>query len=169
MSTSSAGDRLPGWLRRLWARRGAVAPFAASGALSVVTGGIVAAAIAAPTPTRHGVWAVAYLILVVGVCQIALGAGQALLAAAPPPPRAVGATAVVFNLANLGVLAGVLTDRVAVLNAGSVLLLVALVLFLIGVHRSDRRGWVLHLYRWVVTVLVISIPIGLVITTVGAS
>ncbi|BBY54602.1 hypothetical protein H7J07_12775 [Mycobacterium koreense] len=169
MSTSGEIDPSPGWLQRLWARRATVAPFAVAGALSVLAGGIVAAAIAAPTPTRHGVWSVAYLVLVVGLCQIALGAGQALLAATPPTRKAVWTAAVVFNLANVGVLAGVLTDRVAVLNAGSVLLLVALVLFLVGVRRSDRRGWALHLYRGVVTVLVVSIPIGLVITTVGAT
>lgn len=165
--TSDIGQ-LPATIERLWQRRAAFGPFAVAGVVSVFAGGIVAAAIAAPTPTRHGVWAVAYLVLVLGICQLALGAGQALMAETAPDNRYSLATAAVFNIANLGVLAGVLTDRIVVLNAGSVLLFVALGMFLYGVRRSDRRGWPLHVYRLVVAVLAASIPIGLFLTTVGS-
>jgi hypothetical protein len=151
----------------LWDSRAAFGPFAIAGAVSVLAGGIVASAIAAPAPTRHGVWAVAYLVLVLGVSQIALGAGLVLLADTAPGVRFVAVTAAVFNLANIGVLAGVVFDRLVLLNVGSVLLMVALGLFLYGVRRGARRGWPLYAYRTVLAVLAVSIPIGMVVTTLG--
>jgi hypothetical protein len=152
---------------RLWERRAVFAPFAVAGAVSVFAGGLLAAAIAAPAPTRHGVWAVAYLVLVLGVSQILLGAGQALLVSAPPSARGAAVTATVFNVANVAVLVGVVTDHVVVFDAGSLLLVVALVLFLYGVRRGARRGWPLYAYRLFVALLVVSIPIGMLLTTVG--
>lgn len=161
----TSSRQLPPTLSRLWDRRTVFAPFALAGAVAVAAGGIVAAAIAAPTPTRHGVWAVAYLVLVMGIAQFALGAGQALLAQTTPDSRQTLATAALFNAANLAVIAGVITDRTIILTTGSLLLFVALGLSLYGVRRSDRRGWPLHLYRLVITVLAVSIPIGLLINT----
>lgn len=162
-----AGQTPPAALR-LWHRRAVFGPFAVSGAVSVIAGGLLAAAIAAPAPTRHGVWAVAYLVLVLGVGQIILGAGQALLAPTPPTERVVTVTAVAFNAANIAVLIGIVADHVIVFDAGSTLLLVALVLFLRGVRRGTRRGWPLYAYRLFVAVLVLSIPIGVLVTTASS-
>lgn len=159
---------MPHVLSQLWDRRAAIAPFAIAGALSVVAGGLLAAAIAAPAPTRHGVWAAAYLVLVLGVGQIVLGTGQAMLASAAPTARMVMVTAALFNGANVAIVLGVVTDHILFFDAGSVLLLIALVLFLYGVRRGARRGWPLHVYRLFVTLLVVSIPIGLLITTATA-
>lgn len=164
---TAQNGRLPVALIRLWDRRAVFGPFALAGLTAVLAGGIVAAVIAAPAPTRHGTWAAAYLVLVLGLSQLALGAGQALLAAAPPTPRHTLVTAALFNLANLGVIAGVLSDRVSVLDAGSALLFVALGLFLYGVRRSDGPRWPLFAYRGVLIVLAVSIPIGLLVTTVA--
>lgn len=154
---------------RLWDRRAIFGPFAVPGAVSVVAGGLLAAAIAAPAPTRHGVWAAAYLVLVLGVGQIALGTGPALLASTPPTARMVAVTAALFNIANIAILLGIVTNHIAVFDAGSLLLLIALVLFLHSVRHGARRGMPLYVYRLLVAVLVISIPIGLLITTAGSS
>jgi hypothetical protein len=152
---------------RLWDRRAVFGPFAVAGAVSVFAGGLLAAAIAAPAPTRHGVWAIAYLVLVSGVSQIVLGAGQALLASKPPGAHWVTVTAVAFNVGNAAVVAGVVTERIVVFDVGSLLLAAALVLFLYGVRRGARRGWLLFTYRLLVALLVVSIPIGMFVTTVG--
>lgn len=159
--------QVPAVLNQLWDRRAVFAPFAALGSVSVLTGGIVAAAIAAPHPTRHGVWAVAYLVLVGGVSQIALGAGQALLTDTPTSAKRAGITAVLFNLANIGVLTGVISGLIPVLHPSATLLMVTLGLCLYGVRGSTRRGWPLYSYRLIVAVLALSIPIGLVVTTLG--
>lgn len=161
--------RGPATLDRLWDRRAAFTPFAAAGVASVIAGGLLAAAIAAPAPTRHGVWAVAYLVLVLGVCQIALGVGHALLPETPPQPRRAVVIAAVFNVASIAVLAGVITGESMVLGAGSALLMVALGLLLYAVRRGAHRGWALSGYRLTVAVLAVSIPIGLFLTTVGSS
>lgn len=154
---------------RLWDRRAAFLPFAAAGVAGVLAGGLLAAAIAAPAPTRHGVWASAYLVLVIGVGQILLGAGQALLAATPPTARRVAVTAVAYNVANLAILLGIVTGHIIVFDAGSVLLVVALVLFLHGVVHGAQTGWPLQVYRLFVAMLIVSIPIGLVITTAAGT
>lgn len=158
----------PPTLDRLWDRRAAFTPFAVAGAASVVAGGLVAAAIAAPAPTRHGVWAVAYLVLVLGVSQIALGAGHALLPETPPEARRAVVIAAVFNVANVGVLAGVITGQRIVLGAGCALLVVALGLLLYAVRHGAGRGWALSGYRLIVAVLAVSVPIGLFLSTVGS-
>ncbi|MGH3562760.1 MAG: hypothetical protein ACRDTN_13440 [Mycobacterium sp.] len=166
-STGSEGRQTPPAVFRLWDRRAVFGPFAVAGAVSVIAGGLLAAAIAAPAPTRHGVWAVAYLVLVLGVGQIVLGAGQALLASIPPTERVVAITAVAFNAANIAILVGIVTDHIVVFDAGAVLLIGALVLFLYGVRRG-ARSWPLYAYRVFVAVLVVSIPIGMFLTTVGS-
>jgi hypothetical protein len=82
------------------------------------------AAVTARYPTESGTWAVAYLVLVAGVAQIALGAGQALLAAEMPPLRLVIAEFILWNCANTGVLAGTLLGVEPLIDAGGGLLVV---------------------------------------------
>ena len=152
---------------RLWDRRAAFQPFWLGGVAAVIAGGLLAAAIAAPSPTRHGVWAAAYLVLVFGVGQIVLGAGQTLLASSPPSRRTALTTAALFDVANLAILAGVVGDQMIVFDVGSMLLIVALLLFLAGVRDSHRPGWPLLSYRLFVGLLVVSIPIGMIVTAIG--
>lgn len=83
----------------------AALPFVVLGAACVVAGGLVAAAVAM-APSQLGSWAAAYLVLVGGVAQVALGAGQALLASRPPGRRAVAAGVAGWNAGNGAVLAG---------------------------------------------------------------
>ena len=58
-------------------------PFVAIGTASIVAGGLIAGA-TARHPTEHEAWAVAFLVLVCGIAQIALGLGQSLLATTVP-------------------------------------------------------------------------------------
>ena len=168
-SAGTAGERRQPAPLRLWDQRAVFRPFAAAGCASIVAGGLLASAIAAPAPTRHGVWSVAYLVLVLGVGQLMLGAGLALLATAPPGRRTVGAIALAFNIAGVAIVLGIVTDHVVVFDAGSALLLGALVVLLSGVRRSTYRGWTLHVYRGLIALLIVSIPIGAYLTTIGTT
>jgi hypothetical protein len=154
-------------LLRLWDQRAAFKPFAIAGATAVVAGGALAAAIAAPSPTRHGVWAVAYLVLVLGVGQLVLGAGQAVLAADPLTPGLAAATAAAFNVSGVVIVLGVVTDRIVAFDVGAALLLVVLAWLFYVVRRSARAGWTLLAYRLFIAALIVSIPIGMLITTAG--
>lgn len=154
-------------LLRLWDRRAAFKPFALPGAVAIVAGGVLASAIAAPAPTRHGVWAVAYLVLVLGVGQLVIGAGRALLAAEPPTPSRAAVTAAAFNVSGAAVMLGVVTDYIVVFEAGSALLLVVLAGLLYAARSGAQRGWALWGYRLFLTALIVSIPIGMLITTAG--
>lgn len=149
------------WVQTLTTRRQTVLPFAAIGTLAIIAGGLLAA-IVAPEPTEHAVWAVAYLVLVAGVAQIALGAGQSLLTERPPSPRLLAVELFTWNVGNAAVIAGTVSDTAAVTDAGGLLLVIALAL-LLGATRGARPGWVRPTYRLVVLIVLISIPIGLIL------
>jgi hypothetical protein len=143
-----------------------VAPFLGLGVACVVAGGVVSAA-SAGGPTEHTAWAVAYLVLVAGVAQIGLGLGQLL--ATRPTGAASAAELGVWNLGNAGVLAGVLLPVTALVDVGGALLVVALALAVYNVRGARAQGatrWLLHLFRLLVLVLLVSIPIGLVLARV---
>lgn len=158
MSASVPAPPLPRWP--------AASPFLALGTACIVAGGLVAAAVAM-APSQLGSWAAAYLVLVGGVAQVALGAGRALLASRPPGRRAVAAELAGWNAGNGAVLAGTLLGITWLADVGGVLLIAALVLALAGVRGAARRpAWPLHLYRALITLVVVSIPVGLVIAAV---
>jgi hypothetical protein len=145
-----------------------ILPFAAIGTAGIIAGGIVAA-VTAPAPTQTGTWAVAYLVLVVGVAQLALGAGQALLAPLALPSRLVLAELVLWNVANGAVLAGTLLGVQPLIDAGGGLLVAALVLFGIRVRSmGERSRWLVLVYRLLVLALLVSIPIGLLLSRIGS-
>ena len=142
------------------ARRSAALPFAAVGAACIVAGGLVAA-VSAPAPSEHASWAAAYLVLVVGAAQAALGVGQALLALRVPSRRNVAVQFTAWNLGNAAVLTGTLAGITTLVDTGGALLVVAL---LRGVHTGrEPRTWLLWAFRLLAAVLPISIPIGLVL------
>lgn len=155
----------------------AAAPFVLVGTASVIAGGLLSAA-TATSPTRQLAWLVAYLVLVVGVAQIGLGAGQAWLADGPIGGRApsgwsgggwlLSVEFALFALGNAGVALGTLATVPVLVDAGGVLLVAALVLFLWGVRRSRRGGWLRYLYRALVVILLLSIPIGLLLAQLRA-
>lgn len=138
-------------------------PFAALGAAFVVAGGLVAAA-TAPNPSELTSWAAAYLVLVGGVVQVALGAGQALLALGTPSRRVIAIELMGWNAGSGAVLAGTLLGLSWLADVGGALLVPALVLVIRGVRGAARQpAWPLHLYRALVTLVLVSIPVGLVI------
>ena len=57
----------------------------------------------------------------------------------------------------------------ALVDVGGALLVVALALFLGGVRRSRRGGWLRRLYLVLVAILLVSIPIGLAIAQLRAA
>ncbi|MGH7911178.1 MAG: hypothetical protein ACREQM_00855 [Candidatus Dormibacteraceae bacterium] len=135
-------------------------PFVAFGAGCVVAGGLVAAA-GGVSPSASVSWAAAYLVLVAGVAQVALGLGTALLSrrSAPRAPRNVELGC--WNLGNAGVLVGTLCQFEVVLVAASLLLLVALALFAYWTRRPPGTPWWLPLgYRVLLAILALSVPAG---------
>lgn len=88
----------------------AARPFAWLGIAAVITGGLVAAAVA-HAPVQKLVWMSAYLVLIVGVAQIVFGAGQAALSSPVASPGWIAGEWIVFNLGNAGVIAGTLAGR----------------------------------------------------------
>lgn len=143
------------------------APFVLLGVAAVIAGGMVSA-FTASTPTRQLAWLVAYLVLVVGVAQIGLGAGQAWLAVHPLGGALLTSEFLGFTLGNAGVAAGTMLSLPLLVDAGGILLVVSLALFLWGVRGSARGGWLRYLYRALVALLLASIPIGLVLAQIRA-
>lgn len=137
------------------------APFALAGTLCVIGGGLLAA-ITAHAPTEHATWAVAYLVLVCGVAQVVIGAGQAVLHARIHGSGSRLAELLLWNLGNAGVIAGTVADRLWLTVAGSVLLAASLVLFL-RASRGAARSMMVSVYRIVLLVVLVSIPIGIVV------
>lgn len=149
------------------ARRSAAAPFVWMGGVGAVAGGVLAAA-TAYAPTFHASWATAYLVLVVGVAQVCLGVGQALMAERVPSPRTVMSEFVLFNLGHIGVLLGGVLDTNWLTDIGGVLLLPPLVLMLLSVRRrAAGPRWTVVAYRGLMVVLLVSIPTGLVLARFG--
>lgn len=142
-------------------------PFVVVGSACVVAGGIVAAA-TAHSPSEHASWAVAYLVLVGGVAQLALALGQALFATDLPSRRAVTWEFAAWNLGNAAVLVGTLLDLLLLTDVGGALLVLTLAL-LVRAVRGARPSWPLRLYRLLVVVVLVSIPIGLVLARMGPS
>ena len=144
----------------------AALPMAAFGAAAVVAGGILAAA-TAHAPSQPAVWATAYLVLVVGVVQVALAIGLGLLAARPVTGAMQAWAFGLFNLGNAAVLTGTLLGDGAgvgvwIVDVGGVLLAASMVLLLIYV-RGAHRSRLLAIYVAVVAVILVSMPIGLVL------
>ena len=79
----------------------------------------------------------AYLVLICGVAQAALGAGQGTLAVAPIRQRLLGAELFGWNLGNAAVIAGTLSNTNVVVYIGGAILVVVLALFVYGVRGSD--------------------------------
>lgn len=146
--------------------------FVVVGFIGIVAGGLVAAA-TGPLQWTLGSWAAAYLVLVAGVAQLGLGAGQTWLADVAPSPRIVLIELLSWNIGNALVISGTLVGRLLVVGSfvvdlGGVLLVVGLVLFIRTAwkHRSDTdRGsrWVRRCYLLLALIVLVSIPVGLVL------
>jgi hypothetical protein len=151
-----------GWPASARARAYTALPFLAIGTACVIAGGFVAA-ITAHAPTEHASWVAAYLVLVAGVAQVALGAGQALLARRRPSARLVVGELVTWNLGNAAVIVGTVAGVTVVVDVGGAALVVALVLLLAATTGRRRTGWPLWVFRGLIVVVLVSIPVGLVL------
>lgn len=143
-------------------RLSAATPFLMAAALAVVGAGIVAAAVA-HAPSQPLVWMIAYLVLVVGVAQAALGGAQAWLSLSPPSRTFCATQFILFNAGNVGVIGGTLGSSWPVVLAGTLLFTVALAMFLYSSWRA-RSGWLSQLHRLLVLVLFGGATIGLVLS-----
>jgi len=148
------------WLLRLHAVWPRVRWFGLFGAACIVGGGLVAAA-SAPAHSELGTWAAAYLVLVGGAAQIALGVAQAVLSPGRPSAVAVDVQVVLFNAGNAAVVAGTAAGVHVLGDAGGLLLLGALALSVCAVRGVGGRA--AGLYRTLVVVLALSIPVGSVL------
>jgi hypothetical protein len=158
MSISVSTSSIPRWPVALI--------FIALGTACVVAGGLVAAAVAV-APSQLGSWAAAYLVLAGGITQVALGAGPALLASRSPGRRAVTAELAAWNAGNGAVLAGTLLGATWLADIGGAALIIALTLALAGIRDAVRRpAWPLRLYRALIALVLVSIPVGLVVAAV---
>lgn len=141
---------------------------AGTSAALIIAGGLVAAVNSA-APFAHGSWLAAYLVLVGGVAQLALGVGPLLLPAPWSSGPLVRAQLLLWNAGTGLVAVGVLTDVTAVVIGGSVVVLGALACFArnAGPAREPGRGRVLA-YRVVIAVLAISVITGIALSAAGS-
>jgi hypothetical protein len=131
------------------------------GTACVVAGGLVAAGTSV-TPSEHGSWLGAYLVLLAGVAQVALAVGQALLAPRPLSSRALVTELIAWNTGSAAVAGGTLAGLALLVDIGGALLLLTLTLLVRAVRDNDRtHRWAMLAYRLLVLGLVVSIPIGL--------
>ena len=113
--------------------------FAAAAALLIVAGGLVAAVNGA-APFARGSWLAAYLVLVGGVSQAALGVGALWLRRPLPSAHVRGAQLLLWNAGGLTVPAGVLAGATAIVWAGSAVLLAALACFAANAVTAPPRA-----------------------------
>lgn len=152
-----------------WGRLGAAAVLTAVGGGCVVLGGLVAA-VTDPLGLAHGSWLAAYLVLVCGVAQCAMGRARRTGPTVPASRRWAWAQVAAWNLGNAAVIAATLLGRPWLVDLGSAPLVVAL---LIALFAAPTRGsvtgplalfgtWV---YRALLLVLAISIPVGILLSS----
>lgn len=141
----------------------AAAPFVALASVSIVAGGLVAA-VTGPTDFDKGSWLAAYLVLVGGVSLLVLGIGQATFARQLPTRLVITTELATWTMSMMAVIAGTLSESVYTTILGGTLLLQALLNFIAAVRDpSGIGGRLVWLYRAMIAILVVSIPIGLLL------
>ncbi len=139
----------------------AATPFVALASVSIVAGGLVAA-VTGPTDFDKGSWLAAYLVLVGGVALIVLGVGQAVFARRPPARSVIAYELGLWVLSGTVVVVGTLSEAVVLTIVGGLVLLGVLLLFVASVREpSGIGGRLVWLYRAMIAILVVSIPVGL--------
>lgn len=134
----------------------------------VVSGGLVAA-VTGPLHLEHGSWVAAFSVLVAGVAQYAFGAAQSALAPQRSSRGTVLAELVSWNAGSAVVIGGTIKRMPFVVDAGGLLLVVALALLIRTVSaKGAGPAWALWTYRTLLVVILISIPIGLTLAHLRA-
>lgn len=156
MTTSTALTRADGPVRSDFTSSSI---FRASAALSVITGGLVAA-VTGPLALTQGSWLAAYLVLVCGVGGFGIGTMQAHSTSRLTPWWA-WAQLCAWAAGNAAVMVGSLTAVPLGVDAGVVLLEVALVIALMAAPSAALVGllksWA---YRGLLVLLILSAPVG---------
>jgi hypothetical protein len=153
-----------GFEARVRAQARAARPFLVVGSASIVAGGIVAA-VTRPTGFELGSWAAAYLVLVGGVAQIALGVGQAWLAHETPGGSRTRWELVAWNGSLALTLLGSLLPAPLLTTLGAVALVAALWLFFVGVRAEGGASNAFRvLYRSVIVVVLVGTPVGIALS-----
>lgn len=132
---------------------------------AIIAGGLLAA-FSASNPTKLTAWASAYLVLVVGLLQIGFSYSLKHLLQKSAQKNIVWAF-VIYNLGNAGVLLGTALKNDSshvswLINAGGILLTVAMLIF-IYIARVGKRSWQLTLFYVMTIIILISVPIGLIL------
>jgi hypothetical protein len=141
-------------------------PFAVIAGISIIAAGFLSA-ITAFSPGYTASWAVAYLILVVGVAQLALGVGQAWITEKAPSKGLIIAQIITFNLANAATIGGTVIASIALVYFGAALFIIALGLFLWGTRIvKSKSTFIVYGFRAIVVFLIVSAGVGLVIASV---
>lgn len=153
----------PALRRSAWTHR-ATRPFVVLGAIGVVGGGLLSAAMAG-APSYHASWAVAYIVLIPGVAQLVLGVAQTALTDGALRGSTITAEVICWNLGNAAVVAGTLAGIPAVLYLGDALILATLAVILAAV-RHARRGPILATTWVVAAILVVGVPVGSIIQAI---
>lgn len=149
----------------------------AVGTSCVVIGGLVAA-VTGPLGLDKGSWLSAYLVLVCGVSQVAMGVMGSRVGGGQIPDRLGWAQFTSYNLANATVVVGTLVGGLPLLiDAASVLIVAALGIALYrsgtwsrsadavvaeSVTTSSRL--VAWSYRGLLVVLLVSVPVGMLLS-----
>lgn len=139
--------------------------FESIGFAAIAAGGLLAAFLAR-RPSKLALWATAYLVLIVGLVQIGLAYGWSQL----QPDAAIlpRAAMVIFDLGNALVMAGTIkkyrkqhTSRAVSLGGGC--LGVAMIMLLCAQNYANF-SWTLIWYLALIAVVLISMPIGLMLS-----
>lgn len=130
----------------------------------IVLGGLLSAA-TANTPTRVIMWMSAYLTLVGGVAQAALGAGQSYLARRLPTGGMRIVQWAVFHVGSAAVIGGVLMAAQWLTNVGTVVFDLSLLMFYVAVQDGRKSAW-LWPYRIAILVVGLSSFIGIVLSMI---
>lgn len=135
-----------------------------AGSALVILGGLVAA-VTGPLELTHGSWLAAYLVLVCGVAQVAMGLAQEYLGGRRVAQSVAWTQVACWNLGNAGVVAGALAATPGLVIAGGLALLPPLAIALLATRGTSPRllGWA---FRGVVVVLAVCIPIGMALSAV---
>jgi hypothetical protein len=166
--TAAADPHATAPLAGIGGRLGPATVLTAVGGGCVVLGGLVAA-VTAPLALAHGSWLAAYLVLVCGVAQWAMGRARAWRDPSLPARRGRAWTQVAaWNLGNAVVIAATLLGRPVLVDLGSALLVVALLIALFAAPARGAAGlarvasWA---YRALLVVLAVSIPVGILLSS----
>lgn len=136
-------------------------PLLIAGGLAIVAGGLIAA-VTGPTAWDHGSWVAAFFVLVAGVAQIGIAAGQARLAPNPATSAFIAVECVAWNAGCLLVVTGTLLSSPATVTVGSMLLVAALGMSMFAVRGAGGQPPLLFWsYASLLTVLLASIPVGI--------